>query len=164
MHKVTAQAGGIKWAIGTYANLDDAMDAHEKTLLHYQQACRAVRRHPPITVRVINPSGRVLHTRTASRPSRAERGPDMIPVVAAGIPALAKVMYSSPGRPAYRPMANMRGEPEEMAEVEVALYDRKGYPAGWLVHKLSDAEWFDVQGQALAHLQRLTRPESCPML
>ena len=154
MHKVTGQSGGIVWPIGAYSDPEAALEAHEAAWFHYQQACHVVRCHPPITLRLIDPSGKVVHTRTASPPSRAERGPGMIPVVAGGIPALAKVMCYYPGRPAYRPVGNMRAaEPEEPAEVEVELYDRKGYRAKWLEDNMTEDQYLLLNLQVLSYLE-----------
>ena len=154
MHKVTGQAGGIVWTIGTYSDLNDAMEAHEAAWINYQQACHIIKHRPPIKVCLLDDSGRVLHTRVSSRPKRAETGPDMVPVVAMGIPALAKVTYYAPAAAGYYPVGNMRAnEPAEPAEVEVELYDRKGYRAKWLEDNMTEDQYLEVEQQVLGFLE-----------
>ena len=78
----------------------------------------------------------------------------MVPVVAMGIPALAKVTHYSPAVAGYYPVGNMRAnEPAEPAEVEVELYDRKGYRATWLEAKMSEDQYLEVEQQVFRFLE-----------
>jgi len=81
---------------------------------------------------------------------------DVERVTAAGIPALAHVTDYTPARRGA-PMRHDRncdlidpGTPDEPEDVEIELYDRKGYRARWLEDRLTADQWDDVHEQVLA--------------
>lgn len=57
-----------------------------------------------------------------------------------GIPCEVKVTYYTPTVPALRFGHPDRWMPEEPAEFEYELYDRKGYRAKWLERKVTDKD------------------------
>lgn len=78
----------------------------------------------------------------------------MYEVNVGGIPAQARVVHYVPydrGNPdgPLNSRADIRPPQEE--EVEFELYDRKGYPAGWLESKVMDEDLTgDIKDQVLA--------------
>lgn len=64
-----------------------------------------------------------------------------------GFPMLARVLNYTAGNPACMPTPRSPGAPPEPEEVERELYDRKGYPADWLVAKMSEQELRDLDAE-----------------
>ena len=79
--------------------------------------------------------------------------PDKLPsycfkTTANGIPCIVEVVSFTPGVP-----ANLSGHPDswhpaDPSEIEIALYDRKGYVAAWLERMLSEEQMADLEIEA----------------
>lgn len=72
----------------------------------------------------------------------------LAPVRVCGIPALAEVANYRPGLPEVQRCYSHGGLPAEPPEYDVALYDRRGYPAPWL-EAIADNRglWDDIEAQ-----------------
>ena len=77
----------------------------------------------------------------------------------AGIPCQIEVTYFDGGRPAILGRAPERCEPEEPAEAEFAVLDRRGYPAAWLESKLTRAERRRIEQECINEVN--AEGESC---
>jgi len=57
-----------------------------------------------------------------------------------GIPCQVQLDYYEPVTPAYRRGHPDNWEPESGGELRWSVLDRRGYPAPWLVRKLTDKD------------------------